>query len=158
MRHSLLCFLMGFILTSCHSVRLENNPSEKEKAIRLTQTFTEHLASQQRKAALKLTKTPFWLGGKRVSNAAELNDLLGQNEGQDSFDIQFSNPQFFTLKELAFFLPHLNQAIEKLNLTPQNTFAVVLQTRSHGGNLQKDLFFLVQKQTGFWRIVGIEER
>lgn len=144
------------LLSACHQVKIEDNPTEKAKAIHVAQEFITHFAHQEFTDSMSRIAVPFWLDGRLVSSRDTLEAELKNAGKDDSKEFEVLESHFFTLPALSIFARRLLPKLSKGQFNTEDVYAVVLKVKEKGRR-DEALLFLVKKLEGKWHVVGVED-
>ena len=149
--------ISSLLLIGCHTPKIEDDPSEKAKAISVATKFLGALFEGDFERTKSYAAVPFW-GDGEVFLSQEIfeRELKKQvNNSSSKTEFKIINARLFSTDDLSLINPKLIKKFEKNNFDSQYIYIVALRI-SLGENEEFGLI-LMQKKQGKWRVVGLDD-
>lgn len=158
MTWGLSAFLLGTVV-ACHRVNIENDPSEKAKAISVAQGYIQALYDANLDKAIGLTSLPFWEDGLMYTDLKSYVKAVQKEFSSEPGmgKLAFEKARFFTREDIEV-LGDGAKAINELKnkgFPLDGVYFVVLAIRVEAQDISGVV--LVKQEKGMWKVVGIDE-
>ena len=156
-----MIFMSLLLIVGCHSPKIEDNPSEKKKAISVAYKYTDAIFTSDYAKLRELSAVPYLTPKKVMLSQKHFDYWLKKETGHGDPDkINMKLPhyeilkgRFYTLEDIALIKPNLYKKLKEKNFNPEGMYFVQVAIELQGR--PEISFLLVQKREGMWRVIGL---